>query len=53
MNLTESFLLQMAITYLGLMTATNTSLTPVQQAAIQQAIAANEGVILAFTKPTA
>ena len=40
----------MAITYLGLMASTNKNLTPEQDAAIAQAIAANTGVINAFTK---
>ena len=51
MNFTESFLFTMAITYLGMMEASNKNLTPVEQAAIQQAVLSLSNVIAAFAKP--
>ncbi len=53
MNFTESFLFTMALTYLGMMEASNKNLTPVQQAAIQQGVLSLGNVIAAFTNPVA
>ena len=50
MNFTESFLFTMAITYLGMIESSNKNLTPVQQAAIAQAVLSLDNVIAAFTK---
>jgi len=50
MNSTEEFLVQMAIVYLGMRIANDKALTPVQQAALQNAIVANQAAIAAFAK---
>lgn len=48
LNFTEEFLLQMAITYLGMLVAQNSTITSEQKAVILTAIAANQNVLATF-----
>ena len=50
MNITEQFMLQMALTYMGLVLSTNKTLTAEQTASLEAFIASGQQVGLAFSK---